>query len=181
MTVGEVLGSLLVGTLVQSCRVGLEVGDADTSSWRAMTILDSISSMGIDISPVPIDALISLSTMGIDFSRAPICMLISLGSRGIDFSRVPVGMLISLGSMGIDFSLVSINMIMEFEDFVGRFDGNRVGIFDGNRVGTFDGNVVGVLVVGILKAGELERKLVGFETIDDEDSPNTFIGMFVGA
>jgi hypothetical protein len=55
-----------------------------------------------------------------------------------------------------------------------------VGSFDGNRVGSFDGNTLGVLVVGILESGELEGRLVGSETMDDEDSPNAFIGLLVG-
>jgi hypothetical protein len=50
-----------------------------------------------------------------------------------------------------------------------------VGSFDGNRVGSFDGNTVEVFVVGILEAGELEGKIVGSKTMDDEDSPNAFI------
>ncbi len=64
---------------------------------------------------------------------------------------------------------------------MGSFDGNMVGIFDGNRVGTFDGNGVGDLVVGILEAGELDGEIVSFGTMDDEDSPDAFIALFMGA
>ena len=63
---------------------------------------------------------------------------------------------------------------------MGSLDGNWVGSFDGNRVGSFDGNTVGILVVNILESGELEGRLFGFETMDDEDSPNAFIKPLVG-
>jgi hypothetical protein len=64
-------GDDAVGVLVIGL-VGLEVGDADTSSLWIMDMLISLVTMGIDILIFPIGMLISLSSMGIEISIVPI-------------------------------------------------------------------------------------------------------------